>query len=64
LQIPLLQTLPNTTTASREPAWYNLMRRTGEQHVTGQVQVNLGVVRCLCTLALLLRMLLLQTTTC
>ncbi|WIA12623.1 hypothetical protein OEZ85_006280 [Tetradesmus obliquus] len=40
VNIPLLQTLPNTSTASRELSWYNLMRRSGEQHVTGQVQVG------------------------
>ncbi|KAF6253188.1 hypothetical protein COO60DRAFT_1463300 [Scenedesmus sp. NREL 46B-D3] len=40
VHIPLLHTLPNTSPASRDAAWYSLMRRTGEQHVTGQVQVG------------------------
>jgi hypothetical protein len=47
LQIPLLHTLPNTSTASREATWYSLMRRTGEQHVTGQVQVGIHSHSCM-----------------
>eukprot|EP00775_Hariotina_reticulata_P006353 gene6353-6586_t len=40
VNIPLIQTLPGTATAGRGPGWFGLMRRTGGQHVTGEVQVN------------------------
>lgn len=40
LQIPLLQTLPGTSTGGRQLRWYSLLRRTGSQHITGDLQVG------------------------
>lgn len=39
VQIPLLQTLPGTSTGGRALRWYSLLRRTGSQHITGDLQV-------------------------
>jgi len=42
LQIPLLQTLPQTLPSGSSRGglhWYSLLRRTGNQHITGDLQV-------------------------
>jgi hypothetical protein len=40
VNIPLLQTLPGTATGGRQLRWYNLLRRTGGQHIHGELQVR------------------------
>jgi hypothetical protein len=48
LQIPLLQTLPGTSTGGRQLRWYSLLRRTGSQHITGDLQVGAPVLLSCC----------------
>lgn len=42
VQIPLLQTLPGTSAGGRQLRWYSLLRRTGSQHITGDLQVGVA----------------------
>jgi hypothetical protein len=39
VQIPLLQTLPGTSSGGRQLRWYSLLRRVGSQNITGDLQV-------------------------
>jgi hypothetical protein len=40
VQIPLLQTLPGTSTGGRQLRWYSLLRRKANEHITGDLQVR------------------------
>lgn len=42
LQIPLMHTLPGTSSGGKAPQWYNILRVTGNQQFSGQVQISIS----------------------